>query len=90
MAKRTKDDVAKATGVTMQKLNEILDYIVGAVAAGDTVQLTGAFTVKPVEAAARTVRVPSTGETMTTKPKRVPRFSAGSDWKRVVAAGPKS
>lgn len=84
MAKRTKADVAKATGMSMTTLNELLNYIQAEVAAGNTVQLTGFGTFKPGVLRGREVRVPSTGATKKTTAKFRPKFSPGTDFKAQV------
>ncbi|WP_336214714.1 HU family DNA-binding protein [Nonomuraea sp. LPB2021202275-12-8] len=89
MAKRTKADVAAATGVPMKTLNALIDYVKAEVAAGNEVQFTGFGAFKAVVSAEREVRVPSTGETKTAPAKFRPKFSAGAGFKDTVAAARK-
>ncbi|MGI9463204.1 MAG: integration host factor subunit beta [Aestuariivirgaceae bacterium] len=60
-------------------INTILDEIIGALAAGDRVELRGfgAFSVK--ERDARVGRNPRTGETVAVTAKRVPFFKTGKE-----------
>lgn len=60
-------------------INTIFDQIIGALQAGDRVELRGfgAFSVKSREG--RTGRNPRTGDTVTVAPKRVPFFKTGKE-----------
>ncbi|MFJ1706814.1 HU family DNA-binding protein [Kitasatospora sp. NPDC088346] len=52
----------------------VLDTIVRAVVAGDTVSVTGFGAFEPVEHASRLARNPQTGEKVKVPARRVPRF----------------
>ena len=82
------DAVADATGeskATADKaVNATLHAIVGAVAAGDKVQITGFGTFEPRDRSARTARNPQTGEEIAVKATTVPAFKAGKAFKDAV------
>jgi nucleoid DNA-binding protein len=77
--------VASSTGeskATAEKaVNATLDAIVGAVAGGDKVQLTGFGTFEPRDRAARTARNPQTGAEIQVSATTVPAFKAGKSFK---------
>ena len=62
-------------------LNAFTDTIVEALKEGDKVQLVGFGTFEIKERAARTVRKPSTGETIEIPAKKSPVFKAGKGFK---------
>lgn len=70
-----------------------VDAVIGAIgdalAAGESVSLTGFGTFERRHRPARTVRNPQTGESMKTKAKDVPAFRPGATLKQSVAAKPK-
>jgi DNA-binding protein HU-beta len=65
-------------------VNATLDAIVGAVAGGDKVQLTGFGTFEPRDRAARTARNPQTGAEIQVSATTVPAFKAGKSFKDAV------
>jgi DNA-binding protein HU-beta len=80
--------VASSTGeskATAEKaVNATLDAIVGAVAGGNKVQLTGFGTFEPRDRAARTARNPQTGAEIQVAATTVPAFKAGKSFKDAV------
>jgi DNA-binding protein HU-beta len=80
--------VASSTGeskATAEKaVNATLEAIVGAVAGGDKVQLTGFGTFEPRDRAARTARNPQTGAEIQVAATTVPAFKAGKSFKDAV------
>jgi DNA-binding protein HU-beta len=80
--------VASSTGeskATAEKaVNATLDAIVGAVAGGDKVQLTGFGTFEPRDRAARTARNPQTGAEIQVSATTVPAFKAGKSFMDAV------
>jgi DNA-binding protein HU-beta len=80
--------VASSTGeskATAEKaVNATFDAIVGAVAGGDKVQLTGFGTFEPRDRAARTARNPQTGAEIQVAATTVPAFKAGKSFKDSV------
>ena len=82
--------VASSTGeskATAEKaVNATLEAIVGAVAGGDKVQLTGFGTFEPRDRAARTARNPQTGAEIQVAATTVPAFKAGKSFKDSVKA----
>jgi DNA-binding protein HU-beta len=79
----TEADLSKAA--TEQVLAAIVDAIVKAVSAGDTVTLVGFGTFKSSKRAARTGRNPQTGQEMEIAASTAPRFTAGATFKAAVA-----
>ena len=78
-----KTDVSKA--VVAQVIDEGLEAIKRALAAGDTVTLVGFGSWDVKERAARTGRHPSTGKVIEIKASKAPRFKAGKGLKDAVA-----
>ncbi|MBW4660968.1 MAG: HU family DNA-binding protein [Drouetiella hepatica Uher 2000/2452] len=66
-------------------LSAAIEAIQGAVAAGDKVTLVGFGSFEPRERAAREGRNPKTGEAMQIPANTVPAFSAGKQFKDLVA-----
>ena len=66
-------------------LEAVLDVIIREVAKGGKVGITGFGTFQKVARGARTGRNPRTGETVKIKKTTVPKFNAGTAFKKVVA-----
>lgn len=66
-------------------LTATLDVIMGAVAGGEKVTLVGFGTFEPRKRAAREGRNPQTGKTIQIPETTVPAFSAGKQFKEMVA-----
>jgi DNA-binding protein HU-beta len=66
-------------------LSTLLDSIMEAVAGGDKVTLVGFGSFEPRQRAAREGRNPQTGETLQIAAATVPGFSAGKQFKDLVA-----
>ncbi|MFE9425947.1 HU family DNA-binding protein [Kitasatospora sp. NPDC006697] len=66
-------------------VDAVLDAMVRAVVAGDTVQVTGFGTLEPVHRPARYARNPQTGERVRVKKTTVPRFRPGQGFKDLVS-----
>ena len=62
-----------------------LGAVVGAVAKGDKVSITGFGTFSKADRPARTGRNPQTGAAVKIKATSVPKFKAGADFKAVVS-----
>lgn len=67
-------------------LDVLTEEIVSAVAKGDSVTLVGFGTFKSAARAARDGKNPKTGETIKIKATTVPKFSAGANFKEMVAS----
>ena len=83
VASRTGLSAAQATGA----LTAAVDIIAAALAAGDSVTLSGFGTFEPRQRAARSGRNPQTGEALTIAASVVPAFKPAAALKRTVAAG---
>jgi DNA-binding protein HU-beta len=83
------DAIAQKAEVTKKDadvlLSVLLDSIMEAVAAGDKVTLVGFGSFEPRQRAAREGRNPQTGETLQIAAATVPAFSAGKQFKDLVA-----
>lgn len=66
-------------------VDAVLDAIVRAVVAGDTVSLTGFGAIEPRHRPGRVARNPQTGEQVYVPPACVPHFRAGVRFKDLVA-----
>ena len=66
-------------------LEAVLDVIIREVARGGKVGITGFGTFQKVARGARTGRNPRTGDTVKIKKTTVPKFNAGTAFKKVVA-----
>ena len=66
-------------------LDAVIEAVVEAVAAGDTVSLVGFGSFKSSERAAREGKNPKTGEKIKIPATTVPKFSAGATFKTTVA-----
>ena len=71
-------------------LDAVIEAVVEAVAAGDTVSLVGFGSFKSSERAAREGKNPKTGEKIKIPATTVPKFSAGATFKTSVAEASKS
>lgn len=67
-------------------LDSVIDNLSRALASGDTVQLIGFGTFTVSDRPERSGRNPSTGEPMTIKASKAPKFSAGKALKDAVNA----
>jgi DNA-binding protein HU-beta len=76
-ARLSKADAARAIGATIGSITSALKK-------GQTVTLVGFGTFKVSKRKARTGRNPRTGETMTIKAAKVPKFKAGKGLKDAV------
>jgi DNA-binding protein HU-beta len=76
-------EIPKTTAV--KALNTMIDSVIATVANGDTVVLPGFGTFKSSKRAARTGRHPQTGEELKIAASTVPKFTAGSTFKKEVA-----
>ena len=65
-------------------VNGVFEEIKAAVAAGDTVQISGFGTFSARQRAARTARNPQTGGTVQVAAKKAPAFKAGKAFKDAV------
>jgi DNA-binding protein HU-beta len=83
------DAIAQKAEVTKKDadvlLSVLLDSIMEAVASGDKVTLVGFGSFEPRQRAAREGRNPQTGETLQIAAATVPGFSAGKQFKDLVA-----
>jgi DNA-binding protein HU-beta len=83
------DAVASKAEVTKKEADAVLsaaiDSIMEAVAAGDKVTLVGFGSFEPRQRAARDGRNPQTGKTIKIPATTVPAFSAGKQFKEMVA-----
>ena len=70
-------------------LESVLDTITREVARGEKVAITGFGSFERKVRKAGTARNPSTGETIRTKKKNVPKFTPGQDLKNVVSGAKK-
>jgi DNA-binding protein HU-beta len=84
------DAIAAKAEITKKEADAILtatiDVIMDAVAAGEKVTLVGFGSFEPRERAAREGRNPQTGKAITIEATTVPAFSAGKQFKDLVAA----
>jgi DNA-binding protein HU-beta len=84
------DAIAAKAEITKKEADAILtatiDVIMDAVAAGEKVTLVGFGSFEPRERAAREGRNPQTGKAITIAATTVPAFSAGKQFKDLVAA----
>lgn len=65
-------------------VNGVLDQVVAAVAAGETVSITGFGTFSARERAERQGRNPQTGEALVIQARKAPHFKAGRSFKADV------
>jgi DNA-binding protein HU-beta len=83
------DAVASKTEITKKEADAVLsaaiDTIMEAVASGDKVTLVGFGSFEPRQRAAREGRNPQTGKTLQIPATTVPAFSAGKQFKELVA-----
>jgi DNA-binding protein HU-beta len=83
------DAIAAKAEVTKKEVDEVLtaaiDTIMEAVASGDKVTLVGFGSFEPRPRAARDGRNPQTGKTIKIPATTVPAFSAGKQFKDMVA-----
>jgi DNA-binding protein HU-beta len=83
------DAIAQKAEMTKKEadvlLSALLDSIMEAVAGGDKVTLVGFGSFEPRQRAAREGRNPQTGETLQIAAATVPGFSAGKQFKDLVA-----
>jgi DNA-binding protein HU-beta len=83
------DKVSEKAGVTKKQADTVLsaaiDSIMEAVSKGDKVTLVGFGSFEPRERKAREGRNPKTGEAMEIPATTVPAFSAGKQFKEMVA-----
>lgn len=88
------DKVAAALGSSKKDANAavdaVFDTIVAAVAKGDKVAISGFGIFKKNARKARTARNPRTGATVKVPATSVPKFSAGADFKAIVAGKKKA
>jgi DNA-binding protein HU-beta len=84
------DAIAAKAEITKKEADAILtatiDVIMDAVAAGEKVTLVGFGSFEPRERAAREGRNPQTGKAIKIEATTVPAFSAGKQFKDLVAA----
>jgi DNA-binding protein HU-beta len=84
------DKVAEKAGISKKQADAVItaavEAIQEAVANGDKVTLVGFGSFEPRERQAREGRNPKTGETMQIPASRVPAFSAGKQFKELVAS----
>jgi DNA-binding protein HU-beta len=81
------NEVAKAVGTKKDAqlaVDCVFDAISGALSKGDTVTLVGFGTFKTSKRAARKGRNPQTGDTISIKARKVPKFSPGKALKDAV------
>ncbi|SDY92033.1 HU family DNA-binding protein [Nitrosomonas sp. Nm33] len=76
-------EIPKTTAT--KALNAMIDSVVATVAKGDTVVLPGFGTFKSTKRAARTGRNPQTGAPLKIAASTVPKFTAGTIFKKAVA-----
>ena len=83
------DRVAQQSGLSKQSARAAVDAIIESIEetlrAGDEITFTGFGKFHVAERGAREVRNPRTGKAMRIAPSRVPRFTAGSILKKLVA-----
>ena len=72
-----------------EAVDAVLDTIVRAVTAGETVMVTGFGTFEKVDRQARFARNPQTGERVKVKKTAVPRFRPGQGFKDLVSGSKK-
>jgi len=72
-----------------EAVDAVLDTIVRAVTAGETVMVTGFGTFEKVDRQARVARNPQTGERVKVKKTAVPRFRPGQGFKDLVSGSKK-
>ena len=72
-----------------EAVEHVVDTIVRAVHAGDSVTITGFGVFEQRRRAARVARNPRTGETVKVKPTSVPAFRPGAQFKALIAGGQK-
>lgn len=77
-------EISKTTAA--KALNAMIDSVVTTVAKGETVVLPGFGTFKSTKRAARTGRHPQTGAPLKIAASTVPKFAAGTLFKKAVAA----
>jgi DNA-binding protein HU-beta len=81
--------VASKTGMTKKAVSDVVDAvleaIMGSVKKGNNVTVTGFGTFKSVHQNAGTKRNPKTGAPVKVPAKNVPRFSAGKNFRELVA-----
>jgi DNA-binding protein HU-beta len=84
------DAVAAQTGASKALTNEVIDQVIDtvfqAVAAGETVQLIGFGSFSTGARAARTGRNPKTGEPLSIAASKTVNFTAGKSFKESVNA----
>lgn len=80
-------EIPKTTAA--KALNAMIDSVVATVAKGDTVVLPGFGTFKSTKRAARTGRHPQTGAALKIAASTVPKFTAGTIFKKEVATAKK-
>ncbi len=84
------DAVTQATGDRAHAtlaVEAVLDAMVRAVVAGETVSVTGFGSLTPEVSPARTARNPQTGQPVELTARRVVRFRPGARFKQLVVAG---
>lgn len=83
------DAIANKTQISKKEADAVLtatvEAIMEAVAAGEKVTLVGFGTFEPRQRAARDGRNPQTGEAIQIPATRIPAFSAGKQFKEMVA-----
>ena len=88
------EKVAAATGASKKDataaVDAVFDGIVAAVAKGDKVAISGFGIFKKNPRKARTARNPRTGATVKVAATSVPKFSAGAEFKAIVAGKKKA
>ncbi|BDC73370.1 HU family DNA-binding protein [Prescottella equi] len=72
-----------------EAVEHVVDTIVRAVHAGESVTITGFGVFEQRRRAARVARNPRTGETVKVKPTSVPAFRPGAQFKALIAGGQK-
>jgi len=83
------DQVAEKTDVTKKQadavISAVIESIMGAVSSGEKVTLVGFGSFEPRDRKEREGRNPKTGDTMVIPATTVPAFSAGKQFKELVA-----
>lgn len=83
------DAVAESVGLTKKQANAavsaVFETVMNSVAEGNKVTIIGFGTFEPRERQERESRNPKTGEALTIPAKTVPAFSAGKQFKDLVA-----
>ena len=77
-----KTELTKAKGAEV--IDALIELIQGAVKAGEKVTLMGFGSWEAKQKAARVGRNPQTGKEIKIKAKRVPKFTAGKEFKELV------